>query len=345
MPVCLVGAGSNLGDRAENLKAAIRKLGSHPYVEVVAASRFHPTSPVGGPGGQEDFLNAAMRLDTSLTPSELMQLLLEVEQSLGRRRTQRWGPRTIDLDILLYDQEVIDLPDLKIPHPRMAFRRFVLEPAAEIASELSHPELGWTVGRALEHLNTAIAYVAIAGLPGAGKSHLAAAVAKRTKARLITDPDGGSEFSETALHDDRGARTHLRCLARRRATLDPGGWPAELSESISDFWFEQTKAYAHSWLSVREKPAYDRSHDEARKRIVPAKLLILLEMDPVVSATGMSRAMSGESHAPTVSRLEEISRRLNELAAMPGRQPVLRLPAADFDRAVSEAVAAVETMR
>jgi len=102
MPVCLVGAGSNLGDRAENLTAAARQLGSHPQVDMVTMSRFHRTSPVGGPGGQGDFLNAAMRVETTLAPPALLQLLLEVERTFGRRRTQRWGPRTIDLDILLY---------------------------------------------------------------------------------------------------------------------------------------------------------------------------------------------------------------------------------------------------
>lgn len=345
MPVCLLGAGSNLGDRTENLNAAVRRLGNHPQVDVVAVSRFHRTSPVGGPDGQEDFLNAAVRLETSLAPKALMQLLLEVERSMGRRRTERWGPRTIDLDILLYGQEVIDFPDLTVPHPRMAFRRFVLEPAAEIASELVHPQLGWTLHRLLQHLNQAVGYVALAGLPGAGKSQLAAAVVKRTGARLITDPVDLAEFSGTGSDDCRNARVHRRCLDLRVEALGGESWPAESAESISDFWFEQTWAYAHSWLSTSDQPEYDKWHDEARRRTVPAKLLVVLDLDPAISATRIPQTRAGESHRPNLSRLEAIGQRIRELAAAPGGQPVLTLSAAELDRAVEETVAAVETMR
>jgi 2-amino-4-hydroxy-6-hydroxymethyldihydropteridine diphosphokinase len=341
MPVCLVGAGSNLGDRAENLNAAAKQIGNHPQVDVVAISPFYRTSPVGGPGGQEDFLNAALRLDTSLAPDAMMRFLLEVERRLGRRRTQRWGSRTIDLDILLYDRESIDSPGLTIPHPRMAFRRFVLEPAAEIAAELLHPELGWTVGRLLEHLNTAVTYVAVAGLPGAGKSKLAAAVAQRTGARLIPDPVD----VESVEHAFQEKQAHLQYLERRVETLDKGGWQEDSPESISDFWLEQTRAYAQSWLSIRDGQEYDKFHDRAGIRAVPAKLLIFLEMDPAVSATRMSRTILGKSHVRDESRLESIRQRLCQQAAAPGRQPVLRLSAAKLDRAVDETVAAVETMR
>jgi len=227
----------------------------------------------------------------------------------------------------------------------MAFWRFVLEPAAEIASELLHPELGWTVGQALEHLNTALAYVAVAGLPGAGKSKLAAAVAKRTGARLISDPVAPPDFCGNTVDDLRDRRFHLRYLARRREMLDPANWQPEPSESISDFWFEQTSAHAHGWLSTDEMQEYDQRHEEARGRIVPAKLLIFLEVESAVSAGSMSPTMSGETLASTVSRLETIRGQLDKLAAVPRRQPTLRLPAADFDRAVEETVAAVETMR
>ena len=97
--------------------------------------------PIGGPAGQEPFLNAAALLETSLPPAELLARLQRIELHLGRTRETRWAARTLDLDLLLYDNLVLNTPYLTLPHPRMAFRRFVLEPAAEVAPEMAHPRL------------------------------------------------------------------------------------------------------------------------------------------------------------------------------------------------------------
>jgi 2-amino-4-hydroxy-6-hydroxymethyldihydropteridine diphosphokinase len=345
MPVCLIGIGSNLGDRAENLSAAVDRIGENPQVDVAAVSRFHTTDPVGGPGGQGKFLNAAVRLATSLAPEALMRHLLNVEMGLGRRRSQRWGPRTVDLDILLYGQAIVRLPDLKIPHARMAFRRFVLEPAVEVAPELIHPEIGWTVARLLEHLNVATPYVAVAGLPGAGKSKLAAAVAGRTGAQLIRDPGGAAEPAGRAGHDRSDGRVHSRLLDRQWKALDQAGPVGEPTESISDFWLDQARAYAERWLSHHERAAYVECHEQARTRAVPPKLLVLLDFEPRDSAAYLRRVSPVESDVPSESCLAAIGSRLDQMASTVGRHPVLRLPAAEFERAVDETVAAVQTMR
>jgi len=150
MSEVLVGLGSNLGDRAAMLRAALRGLERLPRTRLRACSRLRPSAPVGGPP-QPGYLNGAVRLETGLGPRELLGELLALERRLGRRRGQRWGPRTVDLDLLLYQDWHEDGPLLTVPHPRLAERGFVLRPLAEIAPLLRLPD-GRTPGQALHDL-------------------------------------------------------------------------------------------------------------------------------------------------------------------------------------------------
>jgi 2-amino-4-hydroxy-6-hydroxymethyldihydropteridine diphosphokinase len=137
-----VGLGANLGDREPTLRAAVDALGGEAGVQVVAVSTLRDTEPVGV-GEQPLYLNGAAELETTLTARELLDLLLAVERSFGRVRTPgEHGPRTLDLDLLLYGDEAIDEPGLTLPHPRLHERRFVLEPLAELAPGLVVPGRG-----------------------------------------------------------------------------------------------------------------------------------------------------------------------------------------------------------
>jgi 2-amino-4-hydroxy-6-hydroxymethyldihydropteridine diphosphokinase len=134
--------GSNIGDQAGNLNAAIDRL--RVFGNVVAVSSFYETEPVEFTA-QAWFLNCAVVLDTEKTPQELLAGILDIERQLGRRRGQKKGPRIIDLDILLFGSSIVDDPGLTIPHPAMHERRFVLEPLAEIAPDALHPVLQRTI--------------------------------------------------------------------------------------------------------------------------------------------------------------------------------------------------------
>jgi 2-amino-4-hydroxy-6-hydroxymethyldihydropteridine diphosphokinase len=137
-----IGLGANLGDRAATLRAALEQLAAEPEIEVVAVSAFRETEPVGIVD-QPRFVNAAAAVDTPLSPRELLDRLLAIEQRLGRTREgPRFGPRTVDLDLLLYGAEEIAEPGLRVPHPRLHERLFALEPLADLDPQLVVPGRG-----------------------------------------------------------------------------------------------------------------------------------------------------------------------------------------------------------
>lgn len=151
MEEVLIGFGSNQGDSIAVCRKAIQALSEHPAITVVCVSSLYRTAPVGYLD-QGWFVNGVLLGTTTLSPSELLGVLLGVEQSFGRERTVRWGPRTLDLDLLAYGDRVLQLPALTLPHARMHERRFVLAPLAEICPGWTHPVLGKTTRQLLDGL-------------------------------------------------------------------------------------------------------------------------------------------------------------------------------------------------
>jgi len=138
MPLVLLSFGSNLGDRYATLNGAWHVLGQTDDIETVRLSPFYETEPVGGSAEQPKYINAAGIIQTTLLPLELLKILQKIEVDFGRVRTERWGARTLDIDILLYGDQIIELPTLTIPHVEMLHRQFVLEPAKDIAADWVH---------------------------------------------------------------------------------------------------------------------------------------------------------------------------------------------------------------
>lgn len=135
----LLAFGSNLGNRQKTLEDAWSAVGSLPEIEALRISRFHETKAVGGPSGQPDFLNAVGLIRTTFEAQNLLEQLQEIEKRFGRIRQEHWGPRTLDIDMLLYGNRIIETSTLIVPHREMLHRDFVLLPALEIAPEMLHP--------------------------------------------------------------------------------------------------------------------------------------------------------------------------------------------------------------
>lgn len=160
---CLISFGSNLGDRDVRIGKAARIVANHSRVTDFRASRLFQTPPIGGPGGQEPFLNAAAAFDTVMPAGEVLHLLQSIEDQLGRIRKERWGARSIDLDVVLHGDLIGGNRGLIVPHPRYPARRFVLQPACDVAAHYRDPRFGWTIKQTAEHIESGVASMALTG--------------------------------------------------------------------------------------------------------------------------------------------------------------------------------------
>ena len=289
MSECLIGLGSNLGDRRHMLDEAVLRLACHAAVRLVAQSPWIETPPAGGPAGQSPYLNGAMVVETALAPEALLNLLQQIEAALGRERREHWGPRVIDLDLLLCGQTVCQTPSLTLPHPRMTWRRFVLEPAALVAGDALHPLSGWTLRQHLDHLNSTPCFLAIAGPLASRKTELAAAVART--ATIAPGPRGAAAFCSAT----RSSQGHLRAFSanpagharpmalefldawRRQIAADRAQW-SSAAALVSDFCFHEALALARTWLAAEAQKEYDVLWEAARAAIVRPRLVVLLEV-------------------------------------------------------------------
>jgi len=360
MARCLIGCGSNLGRRREQLDRALELLGFMPGVEVVAVSRFHETRPVGGPGDQGAYLNGACLIETDLPPRDLLGALFAVENTLHRRRDQRWGERTIDLDLLLYDDLVVESPELTLPHPRMATRRFVLEPCAEIAAELPYPPSACTVRDLLDNISVPHPLVAVVGVPGSGAREIVTTLADTLLAPAVHAP------LPVAAGSRRTATELLGAVAACREPLLAEGWEDDPHGTVADYWLDALPAMAVEHVAEHEWSAFAVAYERLARDVIAPHVAIFLRLSPAEIRgrlefrrgpaaihsdvfADLPTTTAAEVDGITVG-LEQLQDRLERRLRCPAhrcpRAPkaVIRIDADDLAAAAAEATAAVEAM-
>lgn len=340
MQRCLIGIGSNLADPAGQIEAACSRLQADPRVAVIARSRCYHSPAVGGPKRQADFQNAAILIDTDLQPCELLAFLQQVENEAGRMRDERWAARTLDLDLLLYDQRVQQDPLLTLPHPRMSFRRFVLLPAAEIAADMIHPTSGLPISKLLRQSDAREDYVAICGCDPRATATLIRElqIGNLVHGLFATPDDGRDELHSTS----PTLPTALELLTHQVDLIDAEKWQSGDRFAASDFWFDSLLDFARTSLSASEFAQFQIAWDKASSKVVPPKLVVLLD-SPHESLTANEHPASMNQRISR-QQCEQLAERLRD-RAFRHAGAMLHVDSSDPRWIVQEVSAALQAMR
>lgn len=232
---CLISFGSNLGDRDCLITEAARILSTCQEVQGFCASRLFETPPIGGPQGQESFLNAVAAFETRASAREILLTLQRVETQLGRQRRQRWDARSIDLDVVLHGELVGAGGGLIVPHPRYTARQFVLEPACDVAPHYRDPRFGWTIEQLARHLRRGVPSLALQGGSESTRNSLC---------DLLRERHGVQTFTNAP------SREPITIVGRApRVTAEDGGQPSLTREITAD-----SGAFDRHWVSAFVPP-------------------------------------------------------------------------------------------
>lgn len=335
-----IGLGSNLGDRPDHIQRAIELLDHCRNISVVRVSDIIETTAVSDIA-QPDFLNAAVEIKTGLNARELLYSLQKIESSLGRSLRGSNNPRTIDLDILLFDDDIIDESDLIVPHPRMHLRHFVLEPLANIASDMLHPVLNETVKTLAERLNhcsfkpdaNRSKLICISGPIGIGKTTLAKSLCETLDGEIILEPYDTNPFiaDEYAGHLDKALASEMYFLDKRTelidiSTLDNGIY-------ICDHIFNKGPFFAKIWLDEVQLAKYLENYEKSLQKVAqPAIVLYMTGEAKLCLERIYLRNRPYEQHI-SLDFLNELNENYTKLFSNWQKSPVIRLSWPKFDSA------------
>jgi len=334
-----IGLGSNLGDREKYIKSALKLLKANEHLEVARISDIIETDPLGS-ADQPKYLNAVAEIKTSLSEEDLHKTLIGIESSLGRTRREKWSPRTIDLDLLLFGDHVINGPDLTVPHPQMHLRWFVLKGLCQLNGDLIHPvikesvkELAARLGGFDFALNPDVPQlVSIAGIIGVGKTTLAKNLANQLSCKLLLEPYDTNPFlpSVYAGKKELALDSQLYFLTSRisqlnRNVLAPG------QIVITDYVFNKERIYANRLLNAQQLDLYDKIYQPTRAEVTQPTLVIYLRDSLQKCLVRIHQRGRSYEQKIELQFLEALSSDYEQLFADWKTCPVIRIFMSEFD--------------
>ena len=284
MTTAYIGLGSNLGDREDFIHKALKMLAETKDIEVARVSDLIETTPLGG-ASQPKYLNAVAQIKTALIAEDLHKTLVNIETSLGRTRKEKWSPRTIDLDLLLFGEEIINSPDLTVPHPQMHLRSFVLKGLCQFGAELLHPVIKEPMKELAERLsNTDFVpnpelpqLVSVAGIIGVGKTTLTKKLSDLLGGKRVLEAYDTNPFMPDvyAGRKELALDSQLFFLTSRIEQLNHNTL-AEGQIAISDYIFDKELIYARQLLNMQQLALYEKVYPPFSAEVTPPVLVIYL---------------------------------------------------------------------
>ena len=283
--IAYIALGSNLGNRKKFIKSALKLLDYSNQVELTRVSKIIETAPLAQMD-QPNYLNAVAEIKTTLTAQSLHKILACVEKTLGRTAREKWAPRTIDLDLLLFGQEIINLPNLTIPHPQMHLRSFVLNGLCRLNPNLLHPVIKEPVSELADRLvgcdfvlNPNLPQlISIAGIIGVGKTTLAKKLSKRLRCKLLLEPYDQNPFLPEvyAGKKELALNSQLYFLTARTKQLNPDILaPGRII--VSDYFFDKELIYADLLLNFQQLTLYKKIYPQFAEKVAPPVLIIYMQ--------------------------------------------------------------------
>jgi len=334
-----IGLGSNLGDRQRYIDSGIKMLAGAPELRLLRVSDVIETPPLSQ-DDQPNYLNAVAEVQTQLNAHGLFKTLAEIEILLGRRRKKKWGPRTIDLDLLIFGQDVINEPNLTVPHPQMHLRSFVLKGLAQLNAGLLHPVLGAAVAELAERLNgldfaldpQRPQLVCVSGIIGVGKTTLAEKLAKELGCRILREPYDTNPYMPQvyAGKKELALDSQLYFLDGRIKQLDKGALaPGRIV--VSDYVFDKELIYAHRLLDAEQLALYKDIHASMAGKAARPVLVIYLRDTVGTCLDRIHRRNRPYEQQIENAFLEALNEDYERLFANWTACPVIRLNSSELD--------------
>ncbi|MBN2269169.1 MAG: 2-amino-4-hydroxy-6-hydroxymethyldihydropteridine diphosphokinase [Sedimentisphaerales bacterium] len=328
-----IGLGSNLGERENLVKNALRMLRQLDDIKVARTSELIETAPLAGID-QPPYINAVAEIKTPLSAQQLHQKLVETENLLGRKREGKWGSRTVDLDLLLFEDEIIQTDELTIPHPQMHLRSFVLQPLCELSSDLVHPYLKVTVGELAKRLSGRDFFIdegrpqviCIAGIIGSGKTTLAGRLAELLDCPTIFEAYDTNPFLPKVYAGEKhlALDSQLYFLTSRAEQLKPDALENGV-RVIADYIFEKELIYAKLLLGDEQLKLYEKLYEPVAPTVTRPVLVIHLVESPDVCLERIHRRNRLYEQQIQQDFLAQLASGYEQLFADYDAAPVIRL--------------------